>query len=79
MNAPSHQELAVSIARVEERVIALTDAVEKSNKRNYDEVYDLRKRIVDLEKSRWRHWTAMILIAAGMSQAPPWLANILGL
>ena len=79
MNDPSHQELAVSIARVEERVIALTTAVNKSNKRNEDEVYDLRKRIVDLESSRWKHWTAMILIAGGMSQAPPWLANMLGL
>ena len=79
MGEPSHQELAVSIARVEERVIALITAVNKSNKRNEDEVYDLRKRIVDLESSRWKHWTAMILIAGGMSQAPPWIAKLIGL
>ena len=67
------------MARVEERVIALTDAFEKASKLNDNDVYDLRKRIVDLEASRWKHWTAMILIAAGVSQAPPWIANLLGL
>lgn len=76
---PTANELAVGLARIEERIAALTDTVEKSIDNNEDAIKDLRQRVATLESSKVKQYAAMILIAAGVTQAPPWLASWLGM